>query len=43
MMGNDDEIERFGQEQAGATLAPPYQLRALRAALRALVKEEAYV
>jgi DNA-binding response OmpR family regulator len=41
--GDEDEIGRFGREEAGITLAPPYQLRALRTALRALVKEKEYV
>jgi signal transduction histidine kinase len=35
----DTDTDRFGREQAGAILAPPFQLRALRAALRAVAKE----
>ncbi len=35
----ESDVERFGREQAGAVLAPPFQLRALRAALRAVCKE----
>jgi len=35
----DGEVEKFGREQAGAVLAPPFQLRALRAAVRAVCKE----
>jgi two-component system NtrC family sensor kinase len=38
MAAEDGEVERFGHEQAGAVLAPPYQLRALRAALTALIQ-----
>ena len=32
--GRRGEVEQFGQEQASAVLVPPFQLRALRAALR---------
>ena len=39
MATEDGEVERFGSEQASAVLAPPYQLRALRAALTALIQE----
>ncbi len=35
----DNDVERFGRDQASATLAPPYQLRGLRSALRAVTKE----
>jgi two-component system NtrC family sensor kinase len=39
-MGSDDgDVERFGREQASAVLAPPFQLRALKAAVRAVSKE----
>ncbi len=34
---DDGDVERFGQEQADAVLAPPFQLRSLRAALTALL------
>ena len=36
---DDSDVERFGQEHARAVLAPPFQLRAIRAAYRALIKE----
>ncbi len=36
---DDGEVERFGREQATAVLAPPFQLRAIRAAVRAVSKE----
>jgi CheY-like chemotaxis protein len=39
MSGEDGDIERFGREQASAILAPPFQLRALRSAARAVSKE----
>jgi hypothetical protein len=39
MAADDTEADRFGREQASATLAPPYQLQALRGALRAVAKE----
>jgi hypothetical protein len=39
-MGADDgDVERFGRECASAVLAPPFQLRTLRAAVRAVSKE----
>jgi CheY-like chemotaxis protein len=34
---DDGDVERFGHEQADAVLAPPFQLRALKAALTALL------
>jgi len=34
---DDGDVERFGHEQANAVLAPPFQLRSLRAALTALL------
>jgi signal transduction histidine kinase len=34
---DDGDVERFGHEEASAVLAPPIQLRSLRAALTALV------
>jgi two-component system NtrC family sensor kinase len=37
MAADDGDVERFGHEQANAVLAPPFQLRSLRAALTALV------
>jgi two-component system NtrC family sensor kinase len=37
-MGTDDnEVDRFGREQATAVLSPPFQLRTLRAALTAVI------
>jgi two-component system NtrC family sensor kinase len=36
---DDTDGERFGREQAGAMLGPPYDLRALRGAVRAVAKE----
>jgi two-component system NtrC family sensor kinase len=39
MAADETEGERFGREEAGAMLAPPYELRALRAAVRAVQKE----
>ena len=33
------EVEQFGREQAIAVLAPPYELRSLRAAVRAVARE----
>ncbi len=39
MAADDTEGERFGREQAGAMLGPPYELRALRGAVRSVAKE----
>jgi two-component system cell cycle sensor histidine kinase/response regulator CckA len=39
MAADDGEVERFGREQATAVLAPPFQLRAIRSAVRAVSKE----
>jgi two-component system NtrC family sensor kinase len=39
LAAEDGEVEQFGREQAGAVLAPPFQLRALRSAVRAVCKE----
>jgi two-component system NtrC family sensor kinase len=39
MSADDGEVERFGREQACAVLAPPFQLRAIRSAVRAISKE----
>jgi CheY-like chemotaxis protein len=39
MTPHDGEIERFGREQASAVLVPPFELRALRSALRAVAEE----
>ena len=39
MAADETDGERFGREQAGAILAPPYELGALWTALRAVVKE----
>ena len=36
---DDGEVERFGREQACAALAPPFQLQAIRSAVRAVSKE----
>jgi signal transduction histidine kinase/DNA-binding response OmpR family regulator len=41
MTAEDPDIERFGREQASAVLAPPFQLRALRSAVRTVAKEYA--
>ena len=41
--GSDETIERFGREHVSALLAPPYQLHALRSAVRAIDKEKEYV
>jgi two-component system NtrC family sensor kinase len=39
MSGEDGPVERFGREHASAVLAPPFQLRAIRSAVRAIAKE----
>jgi nitrogen-specific signal transduction histidine kinase len=39
MSAEDGEVERFGREHASAVLVPPFQLRAIRSAIRAVVKE----
>jgi hypothetical protein len=39
MSAEDGEVERFGREHASAVLVPPFQLRAIRSALRAVAKE----
>jgi CheY-like chemotaxis protein len=39
MSADDGDVERFGREQATAVLAPPFQLRAIRSAVRAVSKE----
>jgi two-component system, NtrC family, sensor kinase len=39
MSAEDGEVERFGREYATAVLAPPFQLRAIRSAIRAVAKE----
>ena len=39
MSGEDGEVERFAREHASAVLAPPFQLRAIRSAMRAVTKE----
>jgi DNA-binding response OmpR family regulator len=39
-MGTDEgDVEQFGREQARAVLAPPFQLRAIRSAVQAVIKE----
>lgn len=40
MAADDGDVERFGHEHGSAVLVPPFQLRALRAALTALIAEE---
>ena len=39
MSSEDDEVDRFGREQARAVLSPPFQLRTIRSAVRAVSKE----
>ena len=39
MAAEDSDAERFGREEAGVLLAPPYELRALWGAVRAVAKE----
>jgi two-component system NtrC family sensor kinase len=39
LFADDGDVERFGREQASAVLAPPFQLRAIRSAIRAVSKE----
>jgi two-component system NtrC family sensor kinase len=39
MSAEDGEVERFGREHASAVLTPPFQLRAIRSAIRAVAKE----
>ena len=39
MSADDGDVERFGREHASAVLAPPFQLRAIRSAIRAIAKE----
>jgi two-component system NtrC family sensor kinase len=39
MAAEEQDVERFGQEEAAAVLAPPFQLRALRSAIRTVCKE----
>jgi len=36
---DDGDVERFGREYASAVLSPPFQLRAIRSAVRAIAKE----
>ena len=36
---DEGEIDRFGREKARAILAPPFQLRSLRSAIRSVAKE----
>ena len=36
---DDGEADRFGREQASAILTPPYPMRAVRAAVRAIARE----
>ena len=35
----DGEVERFGREHTSAVISPPFQLRAIRSAVRAIAKE----
>lgn len=39
MSDDDGEVERFGRQEARAVLAPPFHLRAVRSAVRAVSKE----
>jgi two-component system NtrC family sensor kinase len=39
MSAEEGDVERFGREHASAVLAPPFQLRAIRSAIRAVAKE----
>jgi len=39
MSADEGELETFGRDHASAVLAPPFQLRAIRAAVRAIAKE----
>ncbi len=39
LAADETDVERFGREQASAVLVPPFELRALRAAVRAVAKE----
>ena len=39
MSADDGELESFGHDHARAVLAPPFQLRAIRSAVRVIVKE----
>jgi CheY-like chemotaxis protein len=39
MSEEDGPVERFAREHASAVLAPPFQLRAIRSAFRAIAKE----
>ena len=39
MSADDGDVERFGREYASAVLSPPFQLRAIRSAVRAITKE----
>ena len=43
MAGSDEPIERFGREHASAVLAPPFQLRLLKSAVREIEKHKEYV
>jgi two-component system NtrC family sensor kinase len=39
MSADDGDVDRFGREYASAVLSPPFQLRAIRSAVRAIAKE----
>jgi two-component system NtrC family sensor kinase len=39
LAADETDVERFAREQASAVLVPPFDLRALRAAVRAVAKE----
>ncbi len=39
MSADDGDVERFAREQASAVLTPPFQLRAVRSAVRAVSRE----
>lgn len=42
MSADEGEVERFGRDYANAVLSPPFQLRAIRSAIRAIAKECLY-
>jgi two-component system cell cycle sensor histidine kinase/response regulator CckA len=39
LSSEDDEVDRFGRERARTVLAPPFQLRGIRSAVKAASKE----
>jgi CheY-like chemotaxis protein len=42
MSADEGDVERFGRDYANAVLSPPFQLRAIRSAIRAIAKECLY-